>query len=276
MLEAEPVTLELSDGYRAFARWWKSGTGNRTVVYLHGIQSHGAWFVDSASHLAAHGLSVLMPDRRGSGRNAADRGHASSARRLVEDTLEAVGWARHATAAGRVHLVGVSWGAKLALAAQQAEPRSVRSLALISPGLFAKVDLTLPTKVVIGLSGLLRPRRYFDIPLNEPELFTANPARIRFIADDPLRLRCATASLMIASRRLDWIARHPRRRSAAPLHLFLAENDDIIRTDHTKAWARNLPWTIRRITQYEGAHHTLEFEPNPQPFFNDLHAALAD
>ena len=202
MLEAEPVTLELSDGYHAFARWWKCGTSSRTVIYLHGIQSHGGWFVDSASHLAAHGLSVLMPDRRGSGQNAAERGHASSARRLVEDTLEAVRWARHATGAGRVHLLGVSWGAKLALAAQQAEPLSVSSLALISPGLFSKVDLSLLTKVVVGFSGLLHPRRYFDIPLNEPELFTANPRRIRFIADDPLRLRCATASFMIASRRL--------------------------------------------------------------------------
>jgi alpha-beta hydrolase superfamily lysophospholipase len=81
---------------------------------------------------------------------------------------------------------------------------------------------------------------------------------------------------MIASRRLDWIARHPRGRSAMPLHLFLAEHDDIIRTDHTKAWARNLPWPDRRITQYKGARHTLEFEPDPQPFFNDLLTALTD
>ena len=227
------------------------------------------------------GSSAAGADRRLSrlqprGQRQSERGHASSARRLIEDTCEAVRWARHATGAGRVHLVGVSWGAKLALAAQQAEPQRVRSVSLISPGLFSKVDLSLATKVAIGFSGLLQPQRYFDIPLNDPELFTANPTRIRFIADDPLRLRCATASFMIASRRLDWIARHPRGRSAAPLHLFLAEHDDIIRTNHTKDWARNLPWPDRRITQYEGARHTLEFEPDPRPFFNDLLAALAD
>jgi alpha-beta hydrolase superfamily lysophospholipase len=271
MIEPEPITLELSDGYQAFARWWSAaGTSDGVAVYLHGIQSHGGWFTGSGSYLASHGVSVLMPDRRGSGRNRPERGHARSARQLVEDALEAVRWAQSAAGAERVYLVGVSWGGKLALAAQQARPESVSSLSLVAPGLFPKVDVSLSTKFSIGLAGALSPRRRFDIPLNRPELFTANPQRIRFIREDPLRLQKATASFLIASRRLDAAIRRAARGPDAVLNLLLAEHDDIIDNERTKAWARDLPWPERRITQYQETHHTLEFEPTPEKFFSDL------
>ena len=274
MVEPEAITLEMSDGYRAWARWWRPDSRQGVVVYLHGIQSHGAWFTGSGSYLAAHGLSVLMPDRRGSGRNGLDRGHAASARRLVEDVVETIRWAIRAGGHNRVHLVGVSWGGKLAVVAQQAAPQSVSSLALVAPGLFSKVDVSWPGKLAIGWSGLVRPRRHFDIPLNDPELFTANPERIRFIREDSLRLRTATASFLIASRRLDLAARRAGRGAETGLNLFLAEHDDIIDNERTRAWVRELPWPRRRITQYHGAHHTLEFETAPEKFFGDLLAAL--
>ena len=274
MVEAEPVALEMSDGYRVFARWWASDSCHSVTVYLHGIQSHGGWFCGSASYLASHGVSVLLPDRRGSGRNQPERGHAPSARRLIADVLEAIHWAGRAAGRDRVRLVGVSWGGKLAAAAQQAAPHSVTSLALVAPGLFPKVDLSWRAKLSVGLAGLLGPRRHFDIPLNEPELFTANPERIRYIRDDPLRLRTATASFLIASRRLDLAARRLGRGPATMLHLFLAGHDDIIDNQRTKAWVRDLSWPQRRITQYTGTRHTLEFEPSPEKFFGDLLAAV--
>ena len=136
------------------------------------------------------------------------------------------------------------------------------------------MDLSWRAKLSVGLAGLLGPRRHFDIPLNEPELFTANPERIRYIRDDPLRLRTATASFLIASRRLDLAARRLGRGPATMLHLFLAGHDDIIDNQRTKAWVRDLSWPQRRITQYTGTRHTLEFEPSPEKFFGDLLAAV--
>ena len=49
----------------------------------------------------------------------------------------------------------------------------------------------------------MAPENPFPIPLNEPEMFTANPAWQQFLREDPLRLRQATARLLIESVRLD-------------------------------------------------------------------------
>ena len=55
-----------------------------------------------------------------------------------------------------------------------------------------------------------------------------------------------------------------------PLHVFLAEHDQIIDNARTRSWAHELHWENGHVTVYENAHHTLEFEPDPEPFFRDL------
>ena len=70
------------------------------MLYLHGIQSHGGWFEGSACYLAEKGLHVLLPDRRGSGLNEAERGHARSAGRLLQDVVETMAWLKGKTGTG--------------------------------------------------------------------------------------------------------------------------------------------------------------------------------
>ena len=60
-------------------------------------------------------------------------------------------------------------------------------------GLFPSVDVGFATRAGIGLSLLAGGRRMFAIPLNDPALFTDNPAGHEFIAGDPLKLTHATA-----------------------------------------------------------------------------------
>ncbi len=260
----------MSDGYPVRARWWCPPRPAGAVLYLHGIQSHGGWFEGSAGHLAARGLAVLLPDRRGSGLNEQDRGHAPSARRLLLDTSEAADWVLQQTGHARVHLVGVSWGAKLALGMQLRRPEVIESISLVAPGLFPRVDMRARTKLAIAWCRLVRAREEFAIPLNEPELFTANPERAAFIEADELRLMRATAGFFVASRYLDLLVRRVRPAARSRLRLYLAGTDHIIDNARTAAWARALPWPQRTITQYDGTSHTLEFEPAPQTFFDDL------
>lgn len=271
----EFIALRHSDGYDAAARWWPPASGRDAgaVLYLHGIQSHGEWFEGSGSRLAEAGMAVLMPDRRGSGRNERDRGHAASAERLLADAGEAADALLLRTGCRRIHVVGVSWGGKLALNLLRARPREVASLALVAPGLFPVVGIPTHEKVRVVWSAVAGPlvgRRLFDIPINEPEMFTATPRWIEYLRGDPLRLRKVTADFLIASRRLDRFPRKAHEHAGVPVHLFLAEHDRIIDNEKTRQWLRALPWPVRRITEYRGAHHTLEFEPAGCPFVDDL------
>lgn len=263
--------MRYSDGYEGFARLWRPTRPVGAVLYLHGIQSHGQWFERSAAQLAGADLAVLLPDRRGSGRNERERGHVSSPGRWLRDCVECMNELHVRTGLSRFHVVGVSWGGKLALALRRYAPERVAGLSLIAPGLFPRVDLPFSEKVRVAWSMIGARQAKFDIPLNEPELFTDTPRWRDFIFDDPLRLRQVSASFLVASRRLDrYVAGVGRSDPGCRLHLFLAGRDRIIDNAATKAFVRRVGWKDREITEYEQACHTLEFEPDPEPFFTAL------
>jgi len=284
---AQPVpctllTLEQSGGYVSWARLFEPyapAGPPRPVFYLHGIQSHGGWFLKSCDSLRRAGFTVLLPDRRGSGLNPLDRGHGDSPAQLVEDVDRGVRWLAARTGAARVDLVAVSWGGKLALAYAAQYPVRVRAIALIAPGLRPRVDISLVEKIAVGAHGLLQPRKLHEIPLSNPALFTANAQMLRFLERDPLKLTRATASFLLASRRLDALIHRLAPQILAPVRLFLAGQDRIIDNAATVALLqpilRPLPAWNAPAQTYPNAHHTLDFEPDPEPFFVDLAAALA-
>jgi len=43
MTRFEELTIELPDGYRAYARYWDHPNPRGAVLYHHGIQSHCGW-----------------------------------------------------------------------------------------------------------------------------------------------------------------------------------------------------------------------------------------
>jgi acylglycerol lipase len=315
VVSCELVRLELADGYEGVGRLFagevgaeKSGAAvdsedvdsrmrandiGRGVVYLHGIQSHGGWFLRSCDYLRQNGMTVLAAERRGSGLNEKERGHCGSAKQLIEDTDRCVEWIRDYVRKARgvksqstneekkapdpffkVDIVAVSWSGKLALAYAAQFPQKVRSVVLVTPGLKAKIDISLKDKIVIGAHGIVSPHKLHEIPLNEPKLFTANPEKIKFLENDPLKLTHATASFFVTSKHLDLQVPKLLSRLTMPVYLLLAEHDKIIDNDATINLLRNVLQPIDKsgnlVRIYPGAHHTLDFEPNPQEYFEDL------
>ena len=135
------MSLTLPDGYETSVYAWQPNQAARRqpVVYLHGIQSHPGWFVASAEALANAGYPVFQVTRRGSGDNQRHRGHARSAGQLLADVGAACQFAGRQTQQRRCHLLGCSWGGKLAAAylAKRSQSAAVASLGLIAPGIVA-------------------------------------------------------------------------------------------------------------------------------------------
>jgi len=252
----------MSDGYALRGRVWPPGddTRDRAIIYLHGIQSHGGWFEWSASRLAQNGTAVILPDRRGSGLNATDRGDAPSSERWLDDIDELATWAQREFGARTFDLVGVSWGGKPALAWALRRPERVERLLLIAPGLFPAVDVGVRARFQIGRSLLGGGRRMFPIPLNNPELFTDDPKGRAFIAKDPLKLTHATARFFWHSTRLDRrLLRSPAGALSAEVTLLLAGRDRIIRNAPTQEKIRRLSANRAHVITFSEGVHTLEF-----------------
>jgi len=271
-------TLELPDGYRSAVYVYspREAVPRRLpVLYLHGIQSHPGWFCGSAAALAKAGHAVFQPTRRGSGQCREDRGHAASAGQLLEDVAAAARLALSRAEAERLHLLGVSWGGKLAaaFAAGRREAIPPASLTLVAPGIAPRVDVSPAAKLAVALCLLVRPRRRFHIPLDDEALFTDNEEMRRYLRADACRLHRATARFLYVSRCLDGMLRRAGKGSLTmPTTLILGARDRIIDNAATRGIVERL--TAGRVTIEElDAAHTVEFEPDPGPFYESLRAA---
>lgn len=269
-IPARLSVFRASDGYPFYVRHFASaGPPRARLVFVHGIRSHGGWYLRSCCTFAAAGFEVYFLDRRGAGLNTASRGDAPEFRRLLDDVAEFVQQLRSERGWLPVYVAGISWGGKLAVGLPYRKPGLVDGLVLLCPGLVPKIAPPFLRRMRIALARVLRPWRKFPIPLNEPELFTASALWQKFIDTDPHGLREASARFLFSSFSLDIYLRRAAKRISVPTYLALAEHDRIIDNAAVQWFVARFPGEVT-VTEYAGAHHTLEFEPEGHPWVGDV------
>jgi len=268
---AEIRIFVASDGYPLNVTSWPALKPPRgQIVVLHGVQSHAGWYPRLGLSLAAAGYVTSFPDRRGSGANQRERGHARSARRLRLDLVEWLKTSRLEHPGLPTALAGISWGGKLAVITAARHPELVDAVALICPGLHPRVDVSRKERLGIAWAFLTNRRKTFPIPLSDPALFTANQEGQAFIAADPFSLREATAGLLAASFIIDRLVARAPAQIHQPALLMLAGQDRIVDNKRTIAYFQRLATRDREVIEYPDGHHTLEFEPDPSRYALDL------
>ncbi|SFJ31510.1 alpha/beta hydrolase [Planctomicrobium piriforme] len=264
-----------SDGYDLHYRHWRpAGVPKGYFLWLHGIQSHSGWYESSCEQLATAGYDVRFPDRRGSGLNAAPRGHAPHWERLTSDVRHFLNdiHADQATESptAPVFLCGISWGAKVATAIAAQTPGAIDALILVTPGLFPKIGPNAWDRARLALARALDIRdRQIPIPLNDPALFTSVPEQQQRIANDPLALHEVTLPFLFAGQDLDRIARTTHALQM-PLRLLLAEQDQIIDNEETLQHLHHICGSNLSVKTYPKVRHTLELETCREAYVADL------
>lgn len=245
------------------------------IVQLHGIQSHSGWYEFSGNWLAEAGCEVFALDRRGSGLNESQRGHAPHVDRLINDVAQFLGDVRGrqpaAGDAAPVILSGLSWGGKLATAVSVRRPELIDGLAVLYPGICAQITAAWYRKLQLRLAVALGLwQRRAPIPLDDPALFTDVPQWQEFIRDDRLALRDATVGFFEANRQLDSLAASAPEQIRCPVLMMLAGQDRIIDNVSSRRWWNRLEADQRTLHEYPEATHTLEFDPGREQIFGDL------
>jgi alpha-beta hydrolase superfamily lysophospholipase len=263
------ATFRASDGYHFYYRHWDpAGQPRARLVFVHGIRSHGGWYGRSCAKFAEAGFEVSFLDRRGAGLNTNRRGDCSGFRRLLDDVAEFLQSPREERLP--TFLGGISWGGKLAVGLQYRAPGLTDGIVLLCPGFKPIVAPPAAERARIALAARVRPTRFFPIPLNEPEYFTASPEWQRFIGEDRHGLREATARFLFSSFALDVYLRRAQKRVTCPSLLLLAGHDRVIDNARTRKFVASFPSRDNRVFDYPDAHHTLEFEPEGHPFVADV------
>lgn len=232
-------------------------------IYVHGIESHSAWFDDAAARLAASGYPVFSLDRRGSGINQRNRGfvpgHVERGVELVDDIHRAVEQMRSTGKFGPIYLIGLSWGGKYAVAYDTAYPREVDGLVLITPGIKPKVDLNASEKLAVFVDAIFAPERQHRIPI-QAEMFTTTPRYLDYIKNDPLKLRTVSAGFLRQSVKFDRMVERKDDRVHPPMLVFLAGHDRIIDNAATREYLAQDPRRPVEIIEYADQTHSIQLE----------------
>jgi alpha-beta hydrolase superfamily lysophospholipase len=263
-------SVRASDGvelrYRRFAP--ADGAERGSVVHLHGIQSHGGWYVETAAELADRGYAVSLVDRRGSGLSSARRGDFARASQLVDDVARIVDEAARLDGGRPPVLVGGCWGARPAVAFAASAGDRLSGLVLVAPALKSTVDLTSQQKLQVFLGRLLAPLSRIPIPLT-PELFTDNQPYLDFVRRDPLSLHDVTARFFF--QQFFWDRQLlAQRELPVPLLLMQPSPDPVVDVPAVREWYERLVVPSKRYLRYEGFGHILDFAPERARFWSDL------
>ncbi len=181
--------------------WRPERTPSAIAILVHGLQSHAGWFVDAGGRLAARGLAVYAPDRRGSGRSTSPRGDVSSFRQWFSDLSDVVQLATREYPSTPVHLVGHCFGANIALGAVLSGETSATSVVMLTPGLYVLPAYSRWDKLRIGLSSVLAPATVFRVPQDD-DLFSRDPDVLAWIGRDRLGARSVTARALVQINRM--------------------------------------------------------------------------
>ena len=273
MIDPAVKQTVVGDGTALRYREWAPHNPRGAVVCVHGIRSHGAWYLDSCGRLAERGYRVIFPDRRGSGLNRDARTPAGE--RLAGWLGDVGHFTARASAELRgkpVHLLGISWGGRIAAAVAAAGRVRVQSIALSTPGIVALRDCGIATKLAVAAALLVKSRREFAIPLDDPALFTDDPDERNYIEGDEFGVRRVSARFLFESRKLERLGKHSLRTLKTPLLLLLAGRDEIVDNAGTTRLFEKCPSADKVLKVYPEARHTLEFDPCREEYFNDLAA----
>jgi acylglycerol lipase len=233
-----------------------------SLLFIHGIASHGAWFSETAIHLANRGIVVYAPDRRGSGLSGGPRGHLTRYEQTLDDLDLFLDLAAREQPGAPIFLAGSSWAAKLAIACAARSQQRLGGLLLHGPGLFPRVDLGVRQKLAVLISHRARPELGLQIPL-VPDDYTGNPLYLEYIRRDAYRLLTASSRFFWETRRLDRARDRLAARLRLPILLQIGADDQIMDTAATCRWLQRLSAPDRTSIVYRDAAHTLDFEPEP-------------
>ncbi len=278
MSEPSIRSFTASDGYRIHFRHWKSQSPRGIVIALHGIQSHSGWYEASSRAMVDAGFDVYFADRRGSGLNGLQRGHAAHGMRLINDVRALAALVRNErrTASGDggsqpLIIMGISWGGKIAAAAAATFPTEFNGLALLYPGLHPRIRPNAWQRFRLNLARRFEiTRTDIPIPLRAPELFTDTLEWQQFIVNDPLALHTVTSSLLNAGRDLDELITARAADLRCPVLLMLAGRDRIVDNLNTRILVTRFGTRHLTCICYPNACHTLEFELDRTAIFSDL------
>lgn len=275
MNSPNPVFLDCGADYPVAVLEYGRDNPGAPVIMLHGLESHSAWFTQSARYIASLGHPVYGMERRGSGHSAAPRGVCRDYRELLDDinALADRVLADHET--DKFHLFGHCFGAIPATAYACTYPRRLKSLLLATPAIYTIAEPPLIGKLKVLWAAVTGSKIKIPVAL-EAEWFTDQPEFLDFIRNDAMTLHEAGARLYWETARARRFIHKREHELSMPVYMALAGKDRICDNDRDREFFNRVPANKKVCSTFPEAVHILEFSSEKYAFFNSLEEWFAE
>lgn len=252
-------SLPAGDGVGLALHSWLPADSSRisaVLYYIHGIQSHAGWLLETAQTLVRYGIAVYALDRRGSGRSGGTPGDLPSAEIVTEDYLLGLKETQSRHPELPITVLGQSFGGSILAALASRGLTNVDQLIYCTPALGQQRarDRDGQLNEVRELVGL----DYFCLGLADED-YTEKSRYLEFMANDHLMLRQITQrsrATMVAIEDSYW-----GKKATGPLlpvHFVTVDHDPIINLTAAREVIEDLHAEVS-ITNFASATHYLEF-----------------
>ena len=222
-MHGDEISKEYLNRFRIdYTKWTPSESNGHIIIYNHGLQSHRAWFFDTAEELVEQGFTIYAFDRIGSGTSSnkipisnynpsliVKPGHIHDWKIFVKTLQEIKNIAKNENPISKIHLWGNSYGAKIVTSyLLMNEDKDISSVVFTTPGLYLnKENMPLPFSIFKFIFS--SDQNYFNSPLYETDSdngashFTSDPEYFEKIKHDTLSNRKITRRFLIETRSMD-------------------------------------------------------------------------
>ena len=241
-------------GVGQYRRTWTAEAPKANVLLLHGIAEHSGRYEHVGATLAEAGYSVRSYDQHGFGRSGGKRGHLDSWDVFLDDVEDNLAELR--SEGLPVVLMGHSMGGLIAFTYAVSDRPPPDVLLLTGPALGAEV----PTwqRVAAPILGRLIPK-FFITSEFDGDLLSTDPDVGQVYADDPLRVKGATAGLGLALFTAMKTANKGLTRLSIPTMVIHGGDDQIVPPHFTVPIGEQASATR---TELPGLKHEVLNEPN--------------
>jgi len=264
-----PIFLDCGADYPIAVLAYGRDKPGAPVIMLHGLESHSAWFTQSARYIASLGHPVYGMERRGSGHSTAPRGVCRDYHDLLDDINALANQVLSNHDTDKFHLFGHCFGAIPATAYACTHPSRLKSLLLATPALYTIVEPALIGKLKVLWAAITGSKINIPVAL-EAEWFTDQPEFLKFIKNDAMTLHQAGARLYWETARARKFIHKREQALTMPIYMALAGRDRICDNKRDREFFNRIPAKKKSYSTFPEAVHILEFSSEKSDFFNSL------
>jgi alpha-beta hydrolase superfamily lysophospholipase len=180
---AKEEYLDGAGGPRIFVRSWQPAAPPKAVVVIvPGFNSHGGQYLWVADQLVSDGYAVYAVDLRGRGKSDGERFYVNDIGEYESDVDLAVKLAQSREPGAKIFMLGHSAGGVVACVYTLDHQPELAGLVCES---FA-FQVPAPDVAIAALKGLAHITPHVHVLKLKNEDFSRDPARVKFLNDDPL------------------------------------------------------------------------------------------